>query len=291
MAWASGDALTSANLNNKSGPWFNVMDSDYGAVGDGVTDDTAAIQAAATAANAAGGGSVFFPAGVYLLSSPIDASSFVAVRFEGQGYGPVTAGGSDTLGSVLQASSAALTAFFNVSGSTQVYITRFRILATNAANTTVGIHDDTTNSNYLTIRENHFRYFGGTCMRIRGNVFEVSSNSTRICNNGTGHILHLNLGASDGKVMYNDLGSTDEVNGDAIFMDGTTNGSQHCLIAHNMLFNCRYGINLTNASINNRILGNRCEKHGLSGIRDNTTVAASYSGNLIEGNSCFNNTD
>lgn len=46
---------------------FNVLD--YGATGDGVTDDTAAIQAAISAAPA--GATVFFPAGVYLVSSPV----------------------------------------------------------------------------------------------------------------------------------------------------------------------------------------------------------------------------
>jgi hypothetical protein len=41
----------------------------FGAVGDGVTDDTAAIQAALDAVGNAGGGCVYFPAGTYLLSS------------------------------------------------------------------------------------------------------------------------------------------------------------------------------------------------------------------------------
>ena len=40
---------------------------DFGAVGDGVVDDTAAIQAAINAASAAGGGTVYLPAGTYII--------------------------------------------------------------------------------------------------------------------------------------------------------------------------------------------------------------------------------
>lgn len=42
---------------------------DFGAVGDGVTDDTAAINTAIATVNASGGGTVFFPTGEYALST------------------------------------------------------------------------------------------------------------------------------------------------------------------------------------------------------------------------------
>ncbi|GAB3466185.1 M10 family metallopeptidase C-terminal domain-containing protein [Azotobacter salinestris] len=45
---------------------FNVKD--FGALGDGISDDTAAIQAAIDAAHAAGGGTVYLPAGEYRVS-------------------------------------------------------------------------------------------------------------------------------------------------------------------------------------------------------------------------------
>src|SRR5882672_8694891 len=48
-------------------PIFNVRT--YGAAGDGTTIDTPAINAAITAANAAGGGTVTFPPGSYLSVS------------------------------------------------------------------------------------------------------------------------------------------------------------------------------------------------------------------------------
>ena len=50
-------------------PTHNVRD--YGAVGDGITDDTAALRAALLAAKVAGGGVVFMPAGTYVVTSTL----------------------------------------------------------------------------------------------------------------------------------------------------------------------------------------------------------------------------
>ena len=48
---------------------FNVKDPEFGAMGDGLHDDTAAVQAAIAAANANGGGVVMFPGGHYRVTT------------------------------------------------------------------------------------------------------------------------------------------------------------------------------------------------------------------------------
>lgn len=63
---------------------FNVKD--YGAKGDGVTEDTAAIQAAITAAST-GGRTVFFPKGTYLTKSLTVPVNNMVLRGDGCGYG------------------------------------------------------------------------------------------------------------------------------------------------------------------------------------------------------------
>jgi autotransporter-associated beta strand protein len=52
----------------------------WGAVGDGVADDTAAIQKALNAAMTNGGGIVYLPAGKYMLSNTLDVPSGVELR-------------------------------------------------------------------------------------------------------------------------------------------------------------------------------------------------------------------
>lgn len=56
---------------------------DFGAVGDGVTDDTTSLQAAISHLNSYGGGTLYFPVGIYLLSSTLTATS--GIKFAGAG--------------------------------------------------------------------------------------------------------------------------------------------------------------------------------------------------------------
>lgn len=74
--------------------WFNVKD--YGAVGNGTHDDTTAIQAAYNACGDAGGGTVYYPYGTYVVTSCIDlpaSSSGTVVTSLGVGVGPLDPSG------------------------------------------------------------------------------------------------------------------------------------------------------------------------------------------------------
>lgn len=66
-----------------AGPWVDVRA--YGAKGDGVTDDTAAIQAAINGAELQGG-AVYIPRGNYVLSATVGAGA-IGTRIFGDGWG------------------------------------------------------------------------------------------------------------------------------------------------------------------------------------------------------------
>jgi hypothetical protein len=96
----AGTGAVSRTAQNKLREVVSVRD--FGAVGDGVADDTAAIQAAITAAHiggqSAGNKAVYLPAGVYLISAslalPDYCSIFGAGKFETILIGPSMAGKS-----------------------------------------------------------------------------------------------------------------------------------------------------------------------------------------------------
>ncbi|WP_225774138.1 glycosyl hydrolase family 28-related protein [Pseudomonas sp. Marseille-Q5115] len=90
---------------------FNVLD--YGAKGDGVTDDTHAIQLAINAAYKAGGGQVLLPEGTYIVSGPnadggcLTLKSNVALAGDGAGATTLKlADGSDAIDGIVRTSAS-----------------------------------------------------------------------------------------------------------------------------------------------------------------------------------------
>jgi len=75
-------SLTKASFSMINGAVYNVLD--YGAKGDGVNDDTSAIQAALDTAFNSGGGKVFVPAGVFRTSKPLIVRSNTVLEGTGK---------------------------------------------------------------------------------------------------------------------------------------------------------------------------------------------------------------
>jgi hypothetical protein len=60
----------------------SVSVKDFGALGDGVTDDTAALQDAIDSVHATGGGTIFFPTGTYMITM---VNAYAGIIFQGSG--------------------------------------------------------------------------------------------------------------------------------------------------------------------------------------------------------------
>lgn len=66
-----------------AGCFFNALG--YGLKGDGITDDTAALQALVTRVKNAGGGIIYFPKGTYILTGQINFGAGNAIHVVGEG--------------------------------------------------------------------------------------------------------------------------------------------------------------------------------------------------------------
>ena len=109
-------SLTKVSYSMITGSPINVLD--YGAKGDGVTNDTTAIQAAFNAATTLTGATIIFPAGNYLTTSTLTlprCAHIMGVTRRGVGNPPSMIGGSgiyaNFAGPAMRASEASVTAY------------------------------------------------------------------------------------------------------------------------------------------------------------------------------------
>lgn len=133
--WAEGEKLYASALNAAianaggiTGAASGIINvKNYGAKGDGVTDDTAGVQAALNAA--AGGGDVWFPAGTYFLASAVSLSPTQNVHVHGAGTGV----------SILKCSSSGIAIALPSNSCVTVSDLTFARAATGSANTGLSI--------------------------------------------------------------------------------------------------------------------------------------------------------
>lgn len=140
-----GDARVTAtggtkerSLADRAADVFNVKD--FHAVGDGATDDSAAIQATIDACKAAGGGVVFFPRGRYRCASRLKVqnttTSNIYICFVGQGAGNANVP-STMAGSILVGDTGGI--LLDLAGCSFFYGSNFGIASGSASPSTIGV--------------------------------------------------------------------------------------------------------------------------------------------------------
>jgi hypothetical protein len=236
---------------------------DFGAVGDGVTDDTAAIQAAVTAGN-----TILFPAGNYKVTSQISCTSGNWLVGEGAGETFITAA-TDVSPLLFEDPS--------VSDYTGAGISKLTVRGDGAAVTLVAVNE------IWGFSAEHCRIYGQTsvlnCLRISGYSFEAWINSCRITDctqygiylddtaskyaNGT-TIINCDLSGEDGATLIRSEANNVKIIGNWFEFAGTDGGT--CISATKRL----------------HIIGNKITT-GVNG--DNSIyLASSVRGALVQNN-------
>ncbi len=198
---------------------FNVMQ--YGAKADGTTDDANAIQLAINAAQTAGGGIVYLPAGTYIIGNDLAISSS-NVQMIGDGTSTILKGKAAT----------ALTQMINISGTgtRRVVLKNFKMDG-NKANTSTG--DGIKLSTPWSVTDSHHVFEDLHIENFSGNGFYVpTSSDTRIC-----YFNRIHIKSCDGNGFYLPYpGMTDSFFSDCVVelcaLNGYYLGNNTCYFKH-----------------------------------------------------------
>lgn len=245
------DVYLAAELLDNGGSVFNVKHPTFGAAGDGVTDDTSAIQAAINAAVAAEG-KVFIPPGIYLISSTLTVTDTVTIQGASNVRHGASAGAVTTGGSVLYLADGANTDLLSVGNG--------------------GVNEFTHPMVYrLTLFGNRHNNTSGSCLNLAGtNMHPV----VELCD-----ISH----AAEHGINCTSTTNGAELRANVIYFCGTNNINAASLadsrIVHSSIGRAgAQGISV--GSGNNQLIGNHCWISGDRGIR------VSSDGNQLIGNRC-----
>lgn len=251
--WTNTGAMVKKNLsvlgwiNNPSDGYFNVKA--YGASGNGLTDDTTAIQAAINAAGSANGGIVWFPQGTYNISAQLNVPT--NVRLDGIGYS------QDVTTPTNPASVLEWTPSTAYSGQAMIYLEQ------NTANS--GVEN-------LGLRVNTAYVVNGiTCDSVRQfRINNVSINNTYIAlnleangseNTAQGHITNIFVGQTDYGIVLSgntssNLGPTDNYFSNIMLFFVNITGIDIIQLADsNYFYYVNMGQNGNSSSFNGVLLG------------------------------------
>lgn len=271
---------------------------DYGAAGDGVTDDTAAVNAALTAAGSgAGGGQVFVPAGTYLVKGLTGVSN---LRLYGAG----------PLKSILKVHpDSTLSMLINFTSRTNVVVSDLGFDGASHLSTRSGVYANTSGSQKnLTVKRCRFvDFMPSVGTTTQGAVYTWTSDGVHVLYNefvGCGRAVNIGSALGAVNVIGNRITAPPGAAlGEGVMYtgirvagspgDGTTNSK--VLIQGNYVSGATRdpGVNgaeghgiTTYRTLDAQIIGNHCENNGRG-------ILASYLcyGTVVQGNTCPRNRD
>lgn len=185
---------------------YNVQNPAYGAAGDGVTDDTAAIQAAITAATATTGNTVFFPAGVYVISAPLVVTSS-GLTLLGSGPGATMGGGGAGSGTFVPGTGSGITGVL----MTGAVIAPSSTFAIGSANLSACMLIDASAGPVARVTIEHLTFYGGNAgtTTIHGIGAYGSATACKISNCN----VFVFYGSSSNGIHFAEDGSSNDTDG------------------------------------------------------------------------------
>ena len=277
-ASAAGEVLPSdwnaAHIVTGAMSVFNV--ADFGAVGNGVSDDTTEIQAALDAANAAGGGVVWVPPGTYKISNSLIVYSNTHVR--GAGRGATTLRGT-----------AGAYSGKTINGGSSIYCTIAMVSASRSSvkSLTVDHATNSTTANGIAIQFDGTETPSNMCVIEDCEVLGYDSHQYLIWNYmGVGSKIINNyidggVTSRDGTVGQEGIesyGGVDvlisgntikNINQYGIYLWGDTDSGPPTsfTVSNNYLSVCHSGIRVAANAYNIRVFGNHCDDCWEAGIK------------------------
>ena len=259
-----------------SAEMFNVKE--FGAKGDGSTDDTAAINAAISAADAAGG-RVVLPPGIYMVGNLTGASNIefwgagteaTIIRFKTSASGHMIEFNTKTNFSVRHMTWD----FNNVSGD-------YRAISVGYVGENRSSNFDITDCSFINLTRYGVAIFGANNFRIERNYFKFPSPYGTAQNEAV-------LVSKTGGLPFNGIINANHCDGSAILV-----GGYNLRITNNVIHGFKYGGGITTEfdSYNVEIIGNTI--YGGSGQDVNDTWCLGIENwaknSVISGNICYEN--
>lgn len=202
--------------------YYNVIQ--YGAVGNGTTDDTAAINTAITAASNAGGGWVFLP-GLHGVSSPLTLPAKVGLL--GVGFGAKSTSPTTLNGGLIALAGFSGAEMVNIATADGTAIRDLMFVggpnSSSASNPAITAAIEVTSSRYPWIQNVHFYYVNGYCIEGIGgaSVNNVGAQIQQIHMEHTGGIHWKGVSGSNyvGQAFFSNIHAEAIDSGDALFLE------------------------------------------------------------------------